>query len=190
MAHVEAPTLGSVILAGILLKLGGLGLVRLSLVVNFFCLRFTFLSYFLIFLVFSSVVCMFQSDFKRLIAYSSVVHIITIPFMILCGSIFSYKIILLIMVFHGFSSPLLFILVGVLYNILSTRQIILIRGLYLVSPLIRFILILAFLFTLPAPPFLSFLGEVLFMVVTYCLDSSVIVFFFILSFFSLVYNLN
>lgn len=190
IAHVEAPTFGSVILAGVLLKLGGVGLIRLSVVVDFSCLRFILFSYFIIFLVYSSVVCFFQPDFKRLVAYSSVVHIIVLPFLILASSLLSKKTFLLVIVFHGFSRPLLFILVGVLYNLTSTRQLSLIRSLIAVSPLISFLFILCFLFSLPAPPFLSFLSEVLFMVSIFFIRESLVLCFILFSFFSMVYNLN
>lgn len=190
IAHVEAPTFGSIILAGILLKLGGLGLIRLSYLFSFFPLRFSFLSFFFFSLVYVGIVCSFQSDLKRLIAYSSVVHIITIPFLLLAYSILSFKSILIVIVFHGFRSSVLFILVGLLYEFMLTRQVILLRGLLLINPLLCLIIILSFFFTLPAPPFLSFFTEVLFIISSFPLDFSIVIPFLFLSFFSLVYNLN
>lgn len=152
MAHVEAPTYGSIILAGVLLKLGGLGLIRFRSLVNFSQLDYYLLSYLLIFIVFSTLICCFQSDFKRLVAYSSVSHMMALPFLLLVNSKFSFSTVTLLMFFHGLSSPLLFMLVGVIYSIYSTRQLALVRGLALISPLLSFILVLAFFLLCQHPP--------------------------------------
>lgn len=190
MAHVEAPTCGSIILAGVLLKLGGLGLIRFRSLVNLLQLNSYILSYLLFFLVFSTLVCCFQSDFKRLVAYSSISHIMAIPFLLLVASKFSFSTITLLIFFHGLSSPLLFMLVGSIYSIYSTRQLPLVRGLALLSPLLSFILVLAFFFTLSAPPFPSFLSEVFFFLSSYSLTPYFLVSLILFAFFSLVYNLN
>lgn len=190
IAHVEAPTFGSIILAGVLLKLGGVGLVRCTPLLNMEFLAHQFLSYFMIFMVYVTIVCVFQSDFKRLVAYSSVSHMMAIPLLLLSDNLISSKGILIVILFHGLSSPILFILVGIIYSIFSRRQLILIRGLVLTSPLLAFILVLAFFFTLSAPPFPSFVAEVVFLVSSFYLTHYLIYIFGIFTFFSLVYNLN
>jgi NADH:ubiquinone oxidoreductase subunit 4 (subunit M) len=177
-------------LAGVLLKLGGVGLLRCVSLLDTSSLSHFFLGYFIVFLIFVTLVCLFQSDFKRLVAYSSVSHIIAIPILLLSNNILSFKRIILIMLFHGLRSPILFILVGVLYSMFSRRQLIIIRGLVLISPLLSFILILAFFFTLRAPPFPSFVAEVYFLVSSYYLSAYIVYIFVIFTFFSLVYNLN
>ena len=190
IAHVEAPTFGSMILAGILLKLGGAGLARMSLLVWFpdLC-RFT-LRYLIVSLLVVTLICSTQRDFKRLVAYSSVSHIMLIPILVLANNLLSFQSALLVMFFHGLSSPILFMLVGLLYSIFGSRQLILIRGLLLFSPLLRMVLVLAFFFTLSAPPFPSFVSEVFFIASSFFLRKLFIAIFIFLAFFSLVYNLN
>jgi NADH:ubiquinone oxidoreductase subunit 4 (subunit M) len=162
MAHVEAPTFGSIILAGVLLKLGGIGLIRCYSIINWNLMETYLLSYLLFFLVYSAFICSFQNDFKRLVAYSSVAHIIVVPILLVTYSTISQKSILLILVFHGLSSPILFSLVGFIYSIYITRQLVLIRGLILILPLTSLVCIIGFLFRLCIPPFPSYVSEVMF----------------------------
>lgn len=190
IAHVEAPTFGSMILAGVLLKLGGLGLIRCSFFIDLVFLLNNFLSYFIVFMVYVTFVCLFQSDFKRLVAYSSVSHIITVPVLLLSDNLISFKSVTLIIFFHGLSSPLLFMLVGIIYSMYFSRQLIAVRGLFLLSPLLSFLMIIAFFFTLSAPPFPSFISEVYFIVSSLYLTFDFIYIFILFTFFSLVYNLN
>jgi len=162
IAHVEAPTFGSMVLAGVLLKLGGVGLIRLVGVINVAVLKQYIFGYSLVFLLVVTIVCCFQSDFKRLVAYSSVSHIIAIPILFIGSSFIGLKGLILVMFIHGISSPLLFILVGLIYSLTSTRQHFLIRGLIVLNPLLSFLVVLSFFFTLSAPPFPSFVAEVFF----------------------------
>lgn len=190
IAHVEAPTFGSVILAALLLKLGGVGLVRMLPFINISHLTSSILGYLIVTTVFSFICCCFQSDMKRLIAYSSVAHIITIPVLVLSSNLLSIQSIVIIMLFHGLSSSMLFILVGTLYSIYGRRQLVLIRGLILISPLLRFLAILMFFFTISAPPFPSFIAEVYFMISSYVISSYLVWIFIPIVFLGLLYNLN
>jgi len=190
IAHVEAPTFGSMILAGILLKLGGVGLIRCTNYLDILFLKNTLLGYLIVFLVYRTLVCAFQSDFKRLVAYSSVSHIIAVPLLYLSNTIISSKSLLMVILFHGLRSPVLFIIVGVLYRIFSTRQLIMIRGIILLSPLLSFLMILAFFFTMSAPPFPSFVAEVYFIISCFYISPVILYSFLLFTFFSLVYNLN
>ncbi len=190
MAHVEAPTFGSVILARILLKLGGVGLIRLLNLIDLSLLNYYILSYFIFFTIFRTIICCFQSDLKRLIAYSSVSHIMVIPFLVLRSNILSLQTITIIMLFHGLRSTLLFIRVGLLYSIYNTRILIMMRGLLLLTPFFRFLLILIFFFTLSAPPFPSYVAEVYFLLSTFFLSPYILAIYIPFIFLGLLYNLN
>jgi len=190
IAHVEAPTFGSIILAGVLLKLGGIGLLRLSRVLCISFLYALLLSYLIFIIIYVTLVCCIQSDFKRLVAYSSVSHMIAIPILLLSNTTISLKTMVILMFFHGISSPLIFMLVGVIYSIFSTRQLVVLRGVLLFSPLLAFILIITFVFTISTPPFPSYVREVLFIMLSYSLSPYIALVALIFTFLRLVYNLN
>jgi NADH:ubiquinone oxidoreductase subunit 4 (subunit M) len=190
IAHVEAPTFGSIILAGVLLKLGGVGLLRslpLFRLLDCFCYL---LSYFMLALVTVTLVCCFQSDMKRLIAYSSVRHIIVLPPLLIMRTSSSLSGVIIIMLIHGVASPLLFMLVGIIYSLFSTRQLVFVRGLLVTSPLVSFVCVLSFLFTLSAPPFPSFVAEMAFIFTAILTSYYFIPFVLVFCFLSLLYNLN
>jgi len=166
-AHVEAPTAGSVILAGVLLKMGGYGFLRFSLpmfpdaTVYFTPLVF---SLSVIAVIYTSLVALMQEDMKKLIAYSSVAHMafVTIGMFAMNpqgveGSIFQ-------MLSHGLVSGALFLCVGVVYDRLHTREIARYGG--LVNNMPRYAVVFLF-FTMAAvglPGTSGFVGEILVMV--------------------------
>jgi NADH-quinone oxidoreductase subunit M len=163
MAHVEAPTFGSMLLAGLLLKIGGCGLIRFSFLMFpvISDLNFYLVSYLIFRLIAVSLVCCAQSDMKRLVAYSSVLHITFICVLILAGSPVAFSCALIVMVFHGLSSPLLFFLVGNLYSLYKRRLLLTLRNLTTFAPLLAMIGVFSFLLNIPVPPVPSFLSEVL-----------------------------
>jgi NADH-quinone oxidoreductase subunit M len=125
-AHVQAPTAGSVILAGVLLKLGGYGFIRFSLPMfpdgslQFLPLMFVLSG---IAVVYTSLVALVQRDMKKLIAYSSVAHMAFVTFGLFAMNRQGIEGAMLVMLGHGLVSGALFLCVGVVYDRLHTREI-------------------------------------------------------------------
>jgi NADH:ubiquinone oxidoreductase subunit 4 (subunit M) len=155
VAHVEASTIGSIVLAGILLKAGSVGLMYVIIYINFL-LKFHWLVLRIPLLI---LIILKIRDLKMIIAYSSVAHIRIIFYVIILGYRIGKKGAIYIMFYHGFISPLMFWVVGML-RWWKTRSIIVVK---LLSFSYLFILCLFFLFILNIgfPPFLGFIREIL-----------------------------
>jgi NADH-quinone oxidoreductase subunit M len=125
-AHVQAPTAGSVILAGVLLKMGGYGFIRFSLPMfpeasnQFLPLVFILSS---VAIVYTSLVALVQRDMKKLIAYSSVAHMAFVTFGLFAFNRQGIEGALIVMLSHGLVSGALFLCVGVIYDRMHTREI-------------------------------------------------------------------
>nr|YP_010318573.1 NADH dehydrogenase subunit 4 [Holochilus sciureus]ULD67429.1 NADH dehydrogenase subunit 4 [Holochilus sciureus] len=162
-AHVEAPIAGSMILAAILLKLGGYGMMRLSLTLDpttkSMALPFIILS--LWGMVMTSSMCLRQTDLKSLIAYSSVSHMALVIAAIMIQTPWSFMGATALMIAHGLTSSLLFCLANTNYERIHSRTMILARGLQTLFPLMAAWWILASLANLAIPPSINLVGELL-----------------------------
>jgi len=163
-AHVEAPTAGSVILAGVLLKMGGYGFIRFSVTLfpeatQYFAPLIFGLS--VVAVIYTSLVALVQEDMKKLIAYSSVAHMgfVTIGVFIMNmqgvqGGIFQ-------MLSHGIVSAALFLCVGVVYDRMHTREISAYGGLVHRMPRYAFVFMFFTLASVGLPGLSGFVGEFL-----------------------------
>jgi NADH-quinone oxidoreductase subunit M len=163
-AHTEAPTAGSVILAGILLKMGGYGLLRIALpilpdAVQFFLKPMLVLS--VVAIVYGAYVTLAQTDIKRLIAYSSVSHMGFVTLGIFTLNRSGVEGAILQMVNHGIVTGALFLCVGMIYERTHTREIVDYGGLSKLAPVYSTFLALFCLAAAGFPGLNSFVGEFL-----------------------------
>lgn len=169
-AHVEAPTAGSVILAGVLLKMGGYGFLRFS--VPLFPEATVYFTPFVIVLsviaiIYTSLIALVQTDMKKLIAYSSVAHmgfvtlgIFTLTTQGVAGSVVQ-------MLSHGVVSAALFLCVGVVYDRLHTREISRYGGLVTIMPIYAVTFMIFMLASVGLPGTSGFIGEFLVLLGTF-----------------------
>jgi NADH-quinone oxidoreductase subunit M len=163
-AHVEAPTAGSVILAGVLLKMAGYGFIRFSL--GIFPIASSYFAPFIftlsiISIIYASLVALVQTDMKKLIAYSSVAHMGFVTLGIFTFTLQGIEGAIIQMLSHGIISAALFLCVGVVYDRIHTREIDRYGGLVNRMPLYAFAFMIFIMGSIGLPGTSGFVGEFL-----------------------------
>ena len=177
-AHVEAPTVGSVLLAGILLKLGVYGFLRVSLTI--FPEASLFFSPFLYLIcalgvVYASLTAIRQTDIKRIVAYSSIAHMNLIVIGLFSFTLIGLDGALLQTISHGFVASALFFLIGILYNRYGSRSIFYYGGLVHIMPLYSTIFLIFTLANIALPGTSSFIAEFLLLIGVFKINATLTV---------------
>ena len=175
-AHVQAPTAGSVILAGVLLKLGGYGFIRFSLpMFPEASAQFVWLVLILscIAVVYASLVALVQQDMKKLIAYSSVAHMAIVTAGLFAFNVQGLEGAMIMMLSHGLVSGALFLCVGIIYDRLHTREISRYGGLAINMPRYALFFLLFTMASIGLPGTSGFVAEFISLAGVYEISSDV-----------------
>nr|AVJ52474.1 NADH dehydrogenase subunit 4 [Acanthosoma nigrodorsum] len=190
-AHVEAPVSGSMILAGILLKLGGYGLFRVYLFLSDYSVLYSHLllsiSLYGSFIV--GLLCLCQVDIKSMIAYSSVAHMSLVICGIMTCSYFGFIGSLIMMLGHGLCSSALFCLANMVYERTHSRGLIINKGLITFMPSLSMFWFLLCSNNMSSPPSLNLLGEIYLMISIISWDLFSFIFLMLASFISCCYSI-
>nr|WMI34867.1 NADH dehydrogenase subunit 4 [Psenes pellucidus] len=162
-AHVEAPIAGSMVLAAVLLKLGGYGMMRMMTMLEPLTkeLSYPFIIFALWGVIMTGSICLRQTDLKSLIAYSSVSHMGLVAAGILIQTPWGFTGALILMIAHGLTSSALFCLANTNYERTHSRTMVLARGLQMVLPLMTTWWFIASLANLALPPLPNLMGELM-----------------------------
>nr|ASW26896.1 NADH dehydrogenase subunit 4 [Platypleura kaempferi] len=190
-AHVEAPISGSMILAGVLLKLGGYGLIRVMFIMPLMYMinSYIWISISMFGMIMVSMMCMVQVDLKSMIAYSSVVHmglvvggIMTINYWGVMGSYY-------MMIGHGLCSSGLFCLANISYERLMSRSILINKGMMTFMPSMSLMWFIMCASNMSCPPTINLVGEIMIINSLMSWNSVSMMFLMLTSFLSACYSL-
>nr|QHN60232.1 NADH dehydrogenase subunit 4 [Tamarixia radiata] len=190
-AHVEAPVSGSMILAGVMLKLGGYGLIRSMSMMMKYSVKYNWMLIILnlMGMILLSMLCLRQIDLKVLVAYSSVVHMSMMLSSMMLMLTFSKYSSIIMMLGHGFCSPAMFMLVNFFYERTCSRNLLINKGLINLFPSMMFMWFMFCIMNMGVPLSLNFISELFIMFSLLSFSKNLILFLIISMLLSAMYSM-
>nr|WCB99524.1 NADH dehydrogenase subunit 4 [Meteorus sp. 1 XHS-2023a] len=190
-AHVEAPVSGSMILAGIILKLGTYGIYRILPIFNLLSkkLNYPMISILIMGSLYSALICFNQNDLKIIVAYSSIVHMNMMVASMFTLSNWGYLGSLCMMMAHGLCSSAMFCLVNFMYERTHTRNILINKGMINLSPSMTILWFMVCSSNFSAPPSLNLFSEIMLINGLLSFLKINLIFIFLITFYSTFYSI-